>query len=89
MLERNNVVNGTYQKHSKPNHGIDIISCKCRQLRVTYEMPAIAMYANGSGNKSNVPIIDDHLPVTISTVNTKLIFTIDIDTKPKAKRSIM
>lgn len=52
-------------------------------------MPAINIYANGSGSKSSVPIIDDHLPVTISTVNTKLILTIDIDTNPNAKRNII
>lgn len=52
-------------------------------------MPAIIIYAIGSGNKSNVPMIEDHLPVTISTVNTKDMLTIDIDTKPKANRSII
>lgn len=44
---------------------------------------------SGSGKRSKVPIIDDHFPVTISTVNTKLMFTIDIDTKPSAKRRII
>lgn len=43
----------------------------------------------GNGNKSNIPMIDDHFPVTISTVNTNDIFTIDIDTKPKANRRII
>lgn len=52
-------------------------------------MPAIEIYANGSGSRSSVPIIEDHLPVTISTVNTKLIFTIDIDTNPNANRKII
>lgn len=52
-------------------------------------MPAIIMYANGSGNISSVPIIDDHLPVTISTVSTNDILTMDIETKPNAKRSII
>lgn len=47
------------------------------------------MYANGSGNISSVPIIDDHLPVTISTVNTNDMLTMDIETKPNAKRRIM
>lgn len=47
------------------------------------------MYAIGSGNKSSVPIIEDHFPVTISTVNTNDMFTIDIDTKPKANRKII
>lgn len=52
-------------------------------------MPAIVIYAIGSGNKSNVPMIEDHFPVTISTVNTNDMLTIDIDTKPKANRSII
>lgn len=47
------------------------------------------MYANGSGNISSVPIIDDHLPVTISTVNTNDILTMDMETKPSAKRRII
>lgn len=79
----------TYQNSKKPNHGTDTINCKWRQFRVTYAMPAINMYAKGSGNKSSVPIIDDHLPVTISTVSTKLIFTIDIETNPNEKRNII
>lgn len=65
------------------------MNCKLRQFRVTYARPAIITYANGRGNISSVPIIDDHLPVTISTVNTNDILTIDIETKPKAKRRIM
>lgn len=47
------------------------------------------MYANGSGNISSVPIIDDHLPVTISTVNTNDILTIDIETNPNENRKII
>lgn len=38
---------------------------------------------------SSVPIIDDHLPVTISTVNTNDMLTMDIETKPSAKRRSM
>lgn len=34
-------------------------------------------------------MIDDHLPVTISTVKTNDILTMDIETKPNAKRRIM
>lgn len=43
----------------------------------------------GKGNRSSVPMIDDHFPVTISTVKTNDMFTIDIDTKPNANRRII
>lgn len=36
-----------------------------------------------------MPTIVDHFPDTISTANTKLIFTIDMDTKPIANRKII
>lgn len=52
----------TYQKRRNANQGVEITNCKCRQLRVTYAMPAIMIYAIGRGNRSNVPMIDDHLP---------------------------
>lgn len=52
-------------------------------------MPAINMYDNGIGNKSKIPIIVDHLPVTISTANTKLMLTIDMQTNPIVNRRII
>lgn len=79
----------TYQNRRRQNHGVVTTSCKWRQFRVTYARPPIIMYAIGNGNKSNVPIMDDHLPVTISTVNTNDMLTIDIDTKPNANRNTM
>lgn len=52
-------------------------------------MPANMMYAIGNGNKSSVPMMLDHFPVTISTHNTNEIFTMDIETKPRANRRII
>lgn len=78
-----------YQNKSRPNHGDDTINCKSLQLRVTYAMPAISMYDNGIGNKSSMPMMVDHLPVTISTASTNEMFTIDIHTNPIVKRNII
>lgn len=52
-------------------------------------MPAMSMYDSGMGRRARIPIIVDHVPVTISTANTKLILTIDMHTNPIVNRRII